>query len=315
VVLLLVDGLGHDMVVDRPGDSPLRAALRGRLDASFSTQTSVATATLATGLPPSRHGLLGYLLDLPEAGGIVNTLWWMQIDGEPAQLDRGVVLPSPNLAERLDAIGVTSTVVEPGGYLGSPLDEVLYRGATTRGVDDLDQLVDDVVAAATPRSLVLGYLPHVDAAGHAHGPGSREHRGAINDADSVWRRLADRLPDSVSLVGTADHGMVQASEWLGVEPPEGVRIGGDSRVLYLYGDQAACEEFAATLPGEIITRERAAPLWGPDPEHSRFEARLPHLLVAASEGMVFHHPGNPVRLAGYHGGLSPAELEIPLLAR
>jgi predicted AlkP superfamily pyrophosphatase or phosphodiesterase len=312
-VFLLIDGLGYDMVAALPETSPLRGALRDRLDASFSTQTSVATATLATGLPPSQHGLIGYLIDLPEAGGVVNTLWWMLGDGPDIDLDRSSFLPSPNLVERLAQHGTSAVVIEPEAFLGSPLDEVLYRGARTRGVSDLDDFIASCVEESVPGTLVIGYLPYVDAAGHAYGPGSKQHTEAIAMVEGVWKALADQLPEDHGLIGTADHGMIKPAEWIDLEPPEDVRLGGDSRVLFLYGEGAA--RYAASLPGTVIDGASSVELWGPEPRHPEFDQRRPHYLVFAPDGVAFHHPGNPMHLAGDHGGLTNAEVEIPLLVR
>jgi hypothetical protein len=314
-VMLLIDGLGFEMVRELADASPLKAALVGRLDASFSTQTSVATATLATGLSPSQHGLAGYLLFIPEADAVVNTLWWMTTDGDPTEIDRSAFLPAPNLAERLSTRDVEAVVVEPEGFLGSPLDEVLYRGAKTVGVADMDAFVDTIVSAAGSDVLVLGYLPQVDAAGHLAGPGSDEHRAAIAEVTSVWAALSDSLDPSIALFGSADHGMVRATEWIDLETPDGVALGGDSRVLFAHGSPGEIESWARHLPGtSLITREHLE-LWGPPPHHPALLARLPHLLHFAPEGTVFHHAGNPMHLVGYHGGLTAAEIGIPLLVR
>ena len=64
-VLFLFDGLGT-LQLDHPAASPLKGALRGSIDAPFPATTTVSLATVATGLPPSQHGLLGYQSWLPD---------------------------------------------------------------------------------------------------------------------------------------------------------------------------------------------------------------------------------------------------------
>lgn len=315
VVFVLFDGMGHDIVSSLPDGSPLRRDLRERLVAPFSSQTSVATATIATGVHPVTHGLLGYLLRLPSTGTVVDTLWWFDGEGQ-VDVDLERVLPSPNVSERLAGSGWRTAVVEPAGFLGSPLDRVLYRGAATHGVDTPAELVDRTVdLAGEPATFVVAYVPFVDAAGHAEGPGSAAHREAVALASEIWDELAGRLPADVALVGTADHGMIEVDERIVVDPPDGVQLGGDDRVLFLWGDPAACRRFADSLPGRWVDAADATHWWGSGPVHPEFTARRPSGLLLAPDHTAIHHPGNPAPLAGYHGGITPTELGIPLLAR
>jgi hypothetical protein len=74
-VLFLFDGLGT-LQLDHPAAAPFAEDLKASLDSPFPATTTVSLATIATGLPPSQHGLLGYQLWLPEAGQVVNTITW-----------------------------------------------------------------------------------------------------------------------------------------------------------------------------------------------------------------------------------------------
>src|SRR5690606_36281814 len=60
-VVVLFDGLGVDQL-DHPVAASLRGHLRAGIDAPFPTTTTVSMSTVATGLTPIRHGVLGYQL-------------------------------------------------------------------------------------------------------------------------------------------------------------------------------------------------------------------------------------------------------------
>ena len=64
-VLCLFDGLGAGQL-DRPAAEPLRRSMRATIDCPFPATTTVSLSVLATGLPPSQHGLLGYQAWLPD---------------------------------------------------------------------------------------------------------------------------------------------------------------------------------------------------------------------------------------------------------
>jgi len=95
-VLFLFDGLGT-LQLDHPAATPFAGALKASLDSPFPATTTVSLATIATGLPPSQHGLLGYQLWIPEVGQVVNTIKWTTLWGKSVSFDTETLLPTPNL--------------------------------------------------------------------------------------------------------------------------------------------------------------------------------------------------------------------------
>lgn len=312
-VLVLFDGMGDLQLGSHPAGARLRGHRVSSLDTSFSSQTSVVTATLATGIPPSQHGLIAYVMKLSD-GDPVNTLWWFDTVGTTPDLDLESFLPRPNLAERMLARGVDAVVVEPAAFLGSPLDRVLYRGASKRGVEDAGSIVDAVLESAAQRNrLVVAYLPDVDAAGHAFGTGSDEYTEALVRVSSIWQQIGDGLPGHAGLLGIADHGMVDITTYVEVSPPEGLVLSGDSRVIYVSGDPSEAAMLAEGLPGAWRRTIELPDLWGPGPHHPEFGRRRPDVLIFAGPGVGFLYQGNSVPLAAFHGGLTEQELRVPLL--
>ena len=314
-ILTLFDGLGAAQL-GHPAAASLAAGHRATIDAPFPTQTSVVTSTLATGLPPSQHGLIAYLLKLPGAG-IVNTLFWYPIGAnQPLDHDPAAFLPSPNTAERLAAAGREVVVIEPAAFVDTPIDQVLYRGARVRGVADGPAgAAAALEEAAVGGRLVVVYLPHVDAAAHLAGRQSGLYASALETVAGVWTVMAEGLPPGAVLLGTADHGHVDIApeHHVMVGSTPGVAIGGDSRVLHLHGPADDIAHLVNGLPGRLIARAEAGPLWGPGPHHPRFEERAPDSLFFADDGFAFLFEGDDQPMVGHHGGLTDAEVEIPLL--
>ncbi len=310
-VLVLFDGLG-DLQLTHPAAGPFRASRRAALDAAFSTQTTVNVATLAMGTPPSHHGLVAYLLRIGTR--VVNTIWWFDLAGLPVEIDLGGFLPTPNLPERLAQNGIETVVVEPAAYEGSPLSKVLFRSVTSVPYEEDVEAVDVALsAAAEPDRLVLLYLPHVDAAAHAEGQQSDSYAEMVGRVAGFWADLQERLPPHAVAIGTADHGHVDATVRLHVEPPEGVVLHGDSRCIWVAGDASTARRWAADLPVQWIDRAAMDGWWGPEPFSNEAASRLPQGALLADEGVAIHYPGNATELVGYHGGVSEAELRIPLL--
>ena len=77
--LLIVDGLGWELLRAHQAAAPFLSELTftGRaLTAGFPATTVTSLSSLGTGLPPGRHGMLGYQVAVPGADRLLNGLKW-----------------------------------------------------------------------------------------------------------------------------------------------------------------------------------------------------------------------------------------------
>jgi hypothetical protein len=250
----------------------------------------------------------------PDLGEVVNTLKWVTINGEAVAYDYASLLPRPNTWERLRAAGIEPITVQPGDFQTSPLTRSLYRGARFEGAWDINDLIDATVTlAAEPGRLIFTYVPFVDVAGHVSGQGSEEFAAAMKAAGMVWEGIVSQVSNGVAVLGTADHGLVEVTEddKLLVREPrfDELRFAGDTRGLQLWGDPGLVADLTASVDGSVAD---PVSLVGPDPT----ETALGHLgetVLLAPPGKAVIPKGFDKRLRCYHGGLTPEEVEIPLL--
>ncbi len=312
-VLVLFDGLGVAQLAHESARS-LRESHRRTLRAPFPTTTSVALATVATGLAPGQHGLISHLCWLEEAGRVVNTLKWVDLSGQPVHYDYGSFLARPNLWERLRQAGIEPITVQPESFAGSPLSRVLYRGARfERTWDDHDLAEATVQLAAEPNRLIFTYFWPVDFAGHVHGLASAEFAEAIRLAANLWEEIVSRMPPDVTVLGTADHGLIDYSDEDKVlirhEPFNSLRYAGDPRGVHAWGEPDLLDALARQVGAELTD---ALTQFGAEPGLET-RARSGDALLMAPPGKVLLPSGFDKRLQAYHGGLAQDEVEIPLL--
>lgn len=312
-VLVLFDGLGIAQL-DHPEAKVFRSSLARALDAPFPTTTPVSLSTIASALPPSRHGQVAHLSWYPDLQLVVNTLKWVTLTGDHVPYDYAGLLPRPNLWERLRDAGVEPITVQPGDFQTSPLSRALYRGARFEGAWNADDLVDATVTLARESErFIFTYVPFVDVAGHVYGQGSEQFTSAMKTAAAVWEGIASQLPPGVTLLGTSDHGLMEVSEEdkLLVRDTrfEQLRFAGDVRGVHLWGESGLMDDLAASVGGDLVDPVQ----WlGPDP----IDKTLTHLgdrLLLAPPGKAVIPKGFDKRLRCYHGGLTPEEVQIPLL--
>lgn len=323
-VLVLIDGLGVHQL-DHPAAGPLADAYRATIHAPFPTTTTVSLATVATGLAPRRHGWIGHFVLLPGHPTPVNSLRWIDAAGKNVAYHTAGLLPALNLWERLQKAGVAPITVQPAPFGNSPLSQALYRGCRFEGVTTTGVMARATVELARVRGrLVFAYYPYVDIAAHMKGPASPDYARAMADIARAWDLMAAYLPAHAAMVGTADHGVVQVDPAgklrLHRRDTPGLTLFGDPRSLFVNGPAERIAELGARLPATWYPRARLEPLWGPgdDPEGAT-TLGLPAPLVKP-DGAFLTHDGMAIlpghmdrRLVGYHGGLDPREVEIPLL--
>lgn len=311
-VLVVADGLG-DHQLHHPAAATLRESRVGTLAAPFPSTTTVSLATIATGLEPARHGLIAHLMWLPDLAEVVNVLKWIRPDGRPVEYPTGTVLPSPNLWERLAAAGIEAVTVQPHEFERSPLTRALYRGCRFEGVGSVDEAVEVTADLSEPPGrLVFTYFNEVDVAAHVHGQDSPAYDRAVRTVDTAWSRLRPLLAAGTVAVGTADHGHLDYPESAKVlirdRAFDALHLFGDPRALFARGPRELIADLAAGVEVEPWWVDESDPWVGGD-----LGERKPHAILMAPSGRLLLPRGFDRRLVGYHGGLEPAEIEIPLL--
>jgi hypothetical protein len=313
-VLCVFDGLGAGQL-GHPAATPLRNSMRATIDCPFPATTTVSLAVLATGLPPSQHGLLGYQAWLPELQVVANTIHWTTLWGEPLDYELDSFLPSPNVAERLGAEGVEVITIQPANFLETNLTKVLFRGNRFEGIYSISEWVDAVVQlAAQPNRLIVAYLPHVDVAAHIGGQKSEEYAEALGAVASAWESMCNRLPANAVAIGTADHGHLDFPPdrqfKISSEDHEDRIFFGDGRAMYVKGDGASLAE---RIPATWVPVAEMIHWWGPEPRHPKLADRLPDGVLIADDDVLLLHRFSDTRMVGNHGALTDAERLIPLL--
>lgn len=317
-VLLMIDGLG-DHQLDHRMASSLAAARQGTLDAPFPTTTTVSLATVASGLPPSRHGVIGHFMLLEGHPHPVNVLRWVDSTGRPVP-DRRPMIPSPNLWERLVSEGIEPVTVQPRGYSDTPLTRVLYRGCRFEGVDGMMDFVQAVVdLARVPGRLVFAYFPDVDISAHVHGFGSPAYAQALSGISAAWDHLSALLPAHVGMVGTADHGLVSienaGKHRIRRRHHPDLVLYGDPRSLYVRGPSDRIAALGTEVPAAWYPYRQIESWWGQSgtPAEESALGPSPDGAFLADAGRVLLPGHMDRRMVGYHGGLDPREVRIPLL--
>jgi predicted AlkP superfamily pyrophosphatase or phosphodiesterase len=192
VLLLFLDGFGYLRYQQALAQGDLAAL--GSLDepllalTTYPPVTSVSTASLLTGAPPSVHGA--------DRSGIRKTEVETILDVAAGAGRRVVAVEGEALAFQLRGAEWQLSGDRDGN--GSTDDNVLRNARAV-----LDQGMPD---------LLYVHFHGIDDAGHTYGPGTSEERAAVREVDAAAGEILAMLPEGTLALIFADHGMHHVQE-------------------------------------------------------------------------------------------------------
>jgi hypothetical protein len=318
VVLLVLDGLGWELLGDHAAELPELSGLAGGAITTIAPSTTASALTsITTGRSPIQHGVLGFRIRLD--GAILNVLRWTVDEGRPPDPFR-VQRHAPFLGRSVPV--VTRREFRTSGFTAAHLRDVPFHGWSTTAM-----LVEHCrVLAEGGAPLVYAYYPGVDTVAHEFGLHGTYLSRELAFADELVAQLLDALPPEAALLVTADHGEVHVDDWYDLTPLGGLVRGcsGEGRFRWLNGARGGTDELAAAARSEfghlawVMTREELVDGgWlGPGPVPPLHLRRLGDVALLPYAPVGFVDPAMPGerRLVGAHGSLTAAEMLVPLLA-
>jgi hypothetical protein len=335
-VILLVDGMGANLLSRNAEHAPyLNSWVGSPIRAGFPTTTATSIVSLGTGLPSGAHGITGYQSYVEEADSVFNWLGWHPTGKKESYADSivpEVLQPEATTFDRAQAAGITVTTVVPSKFDGSGLTRAGMRGAAFAGIQAYGDLVARTVAVAksAERTFTYCYISEIDGLGHVYGPESEPWLQQLSLVDRVVEQLSAALGPDVTLIVTADHGMVEITDANKIDydnspvlSKDVLALAGEPRCRHIHTREGAAADVAARWRAELGDRmwigTRAegivAGLFGPS-VHSAFHRRIGDVIAIATDDIAVVRrtvESGLAGLPGQHGALTPDELLIPLL--
>jgi hypothetical protein len=319
--LLVLDGLGWEQLQDRLELAPTLASMvGGPIGTVAPTTTATALCSIATGLTPAEHGLLGYRIVL--GGDVLNVLRWSALDGDQRRAH-----PPRDVQPFLPFLGYEVPVISPAELESSAFTEAHLRGSRPVGWRTPAAIPVEVGRQLRAgERFVYAYYGGVDKTAHERG------FGEYYDAELRWadRLVADvlaALPPRTALIVTADHGQVHVDDNI-VVPADGLLAmvalqSGEGRFRWWHARRGAA---AALLDAAddayrdvawVVSREQILDEhWFGPALAAPLATRLGDVALVAHAPISFYDPldSGPFELVCRHGSLTSAEVYVPLLA-
>ncbi|PQJ95930.1 alkaline phosphatase family protein [Chromatium okenii] len=339
LILLVIDGLGAHWLAHHAPHGMLHRAQRTTLTSVFPSTTASAITTYLTGAAPLQHGITGWFTYLRELGCVMTILTgkpryggisYRQAGVDPVQLFGHTPI--------FDRINTPSVMISPQHIARSDFSLAHAGRAEVIAYDGLTDLFQQTLQVLhrpqlrrTQRFLCL-YWPALDSIGHAQGMNSA---AAVAHLAQIERAIANFLAaaagtDTLLLV-CADHGQLDTSPAERIELADHPELAeclllplcGEPRAAFCYvraGKERAFEQYCQQVLGEQV---EMIPSWqlvenglfGFGTPHPHFMERIgDYCLLPRGQRVIYDRlpSEKPYVQIGVHGGLSAAELMVPL---
>jgi hypothetical protein len=338
IVFVLIDGLGLNLVESLPTTSFLRRHVALQLRAVFPATTAAALTSLATGLWPAQHGVPAWWTYLPEHALTAIVLAFVERFSEQPLGKLGVtpqeVFRAPALAPsfRRDALSFLPRQIAASAY-----SAYVTGGAPIVAFETLAEAVDgaiDRVRGASMPTYTYLYYPSLDTQEHIYGPHAAQARDELLRVDRELGRLAEGIGGRGRLVASADHGQLavaqDAKHFVAADDPIMEHLVappyGEPRVPFFRLRDGAGASFASQFRerfGEAfallsIDDVDALRLFGPAPLSATSRGRIGDYIGIGASPEVFVYGSardrqGPAVMRGFHAGMLPEEMRIPLI--
>ena len=334
IVLLVIDGLGHDNLITHCRDGALVRHLKDRITSVFPATTATAVTTFLTGMAPQQHGVTGWFTYFREIATVLAVLPYQPRHGSPVpKVPARTLLDHAPVFDRLKA---RSHVVAPNRILYSEFNAAHNGKAQLHGFGNLGQMFETIariVRAPGERNYLYAYWPELDRLAHEHGIASGEALAHLAELDEAFGSfLADIRGTSTTVIVTADHGFIDARPDQAIElesHPQLARmlslpLCGERRAAYCYvhaGERERFVEYVAAHLEEYADLKDSKCLieaghFGLGPPHARLQERIGDYTLIMKDYSVIKDwlPGEPrYAQVGVHGGMCPQEMYVPLI--
>jgi predicted AlkP superfamily pyrophosphatase or phosphodiesterase len=255
--------------------------------------------------------------------------------------------PQQTFYHTLQGHGITSHIFQHQAYSSSTYSDIVFRGATVHPYRTLSEafnrLSELVRTDNTGPCYYFLYFDRIDKECHNYGPYARQSVEVIDQfvgmTDQFLRTIRGKAPDTL-LMMSADHGHVavnpRTTYYLNQQIPgitrylktnqRGIPLvpAGSSRDMFLYVKEEYIDEVVHKLrqclngKAEVYTTQEllAQNFFGLQEPSPTFLARVGNVVILPYkyETVWWYEEGKfEMHFQGHHGGLTPEEMEIPLM--
>jgi predicted AlkP superfamily pyrophosphatase or phosphodiesterase len=323
-----------------------------KLTSQFPSTTAAHMTTIHTGLPVGQSGVYEWFYYEPLLDRVIAPLLFSFAgEGERDTL-KGLVkanklYPNQTLYQELAKVGIISHVFGVRDYTPSTYSNVVMKGAKLNSFKTLAEALINLgtlIENLTSPAYINFYLDNIDSTCHKYGPSAPQTEGEIEAfllmMDYFFPRVFNNKKKILFLL-TADHGASETDpkttvflntdkrfkgfeRFLQTNRAKNLIVpAGSARDMFLYVKDELLDEAQEFLSSQLMGKAEVVKsewlmengYFGPQIS-AKFRAHVGNLVILPYryESVWWYEKDKfEQRFYGHHGGLTPQEMEIPLI--
>lgn len=325
-VVLLIDGLGLENLEKAGANARyLNSFSKTSIRCEFPSTTATSIGGFATGVRSDQHGLIGYSVFDRISGSPINLLsgWSDSAAARAFKKQSAISEMGHELVYR--SIG-------PAAYRESGFTELTMSGAEYVSADGIEErFLQAFGNFADKPSLTYLYVPELDQIAHRFGVDSNAWLIQLEEIDSLLRKHLVNLGDSVGVLLTADHGVLDVpstNHFRLDELPQYSELvrytAGDPRCNFVYAyNETHVASLKLVLQRElgndalVVTPVELAEQGWCNWLSETAKSIAPDLVIIwMAKAVGYDHrfvKPHHLKMVGQHGGISDVETRVPII--
>ena len=324
-----------------------------KMTSQFPSTTAAHVTCIHTGLNVGQSGVYEWNYYEPLVDEVIAPLLFSYAgDKERDTLKHAGIaaeayFPRQTVYQRLHTMGIASYALQSEAYTQSTFSTIVYKGAELipyrRWSEALTNLEELVFSDRAQVAYYFLYFDKIDATGHTYGPNSDQFERMMETfmwmMEEFHQKLAGKLEHTL-LVMTADHGQLEVDpqktfylnrQAAGIEQylqtnrhGRPIVPAGSARDMFLHIKEERVDEAIAFLQkhlenkAEVYQTQQLVEqhFFGSAQPSNEFMSRVGNVVILPyQDETVWWYEGGKFEMhfRGHHGGLTPQEMEIPLL--
>lgn len=337
-VLCLVDGLAYNSFLEHSATTSFLSSFNTQqtLRSGFPSTTASCLTSLATGLDPIEHGIVGAAFKHNNL--YFSPLRWSYIYPQNHSNDQ-LIVPDISIPagawDVLKAHGIKVSACLPREISNSTFTEKVFSAANIHSYKTISDITLKLaeILKNEQKSFSYVYFGNLDLVGHIFGTNSKEWKQEFLQIDLILQQIQKQLHGKATLLVTADHGMTHVDSKNMIDfskipalYDQTQLICGDIRARHvylkpLYKDKISLTEWNYFLGKDfsIFTRKEMVntQLFGSS-ESKEMHERIGDLILISkgAHGLIDSsscYDQYQFSWIGHHGAISDNEQLIPLL--
>ncbi len=322
-----------------------------KLTSQFPSTTAAHVTTIHTGCDVGMSGVYEWFYYEPKLDRVIAPLLFSYAGDKKRNTLEGIIdpkelYPNETLYKDLRDSKISSYIFQHKNYTPSPFSNVVFEGATDvypyRSLAHGLTLLSEKINSTVMKTYFYFYYDLIDTAGHNEGTESSIYEAEIHNLftsleDLFYQKLQNKK--NITIIVSADHGMSKITPektyYINTEIPELLKYikvnkdgkliapAGSCRDMFIYVYDDKIDELIKILQNKL---DKIAQVYKTEDLVSQglfnivsdtFKARLGNIVILpySGEAVWWYEKGKfEQNYYGQHGGLTPEEMEIPLLS-